>query len=159
MQLVSDLIDKFISNDIVESRHVDYKILINFCVKQTIIQSNKNIIQFELESRFVFVNSTKKLQIVLIKLAIDKSTIFKFKVISIDSKSSKFIFKSNILTLLTKNINLDFDLFIVSRTSTTQLLLRLFQILQFSLNVDESLLSIERNVKDTLSIDIIFAIN
>lgn len=39
-----------------------------------------------------------------IRLAVYKSTIFKFKVVSIDSESSKFTFESSILILLTENI-------------------------------------------------------
>jgi len=37
MQLISNLIDKFILNNTIKSRYIDYKILINFCVKQAII--------------------------------------------------------------------------------------------------------------------------
>ena len=129
IQLVSNFIDKFILSDTIESRYIDYKILINFCIKQTIIQNNKNIIQFELESRFVSVNLIEKLQIVLKRFAVNKSTIFKFKIIPIDSKSSKFIFKSSILISVTENINLDFGLFTVLYIDTIQFLLYLFQIL------------------------------
>ncbi len=125
MQLISNLINKSISIDTIKSRYLDYKILINFCIEQTIIQSNKNIILFQLESRFVLVNSTKKLRIVLNRFAINKSTIFKFKVVSRNIESNKFTFKSNILILLIEDIELDFDSRTVSHTGTIQLPLRL----------------------------------
>jgi len=74
-------------------------------------------------------------------------------------ESSKFIFKNSILILLTENIELDFNSRTVLYTDIIQLLLRLSQILQFSVDIDKSLLLIEQNIKNILNIDINSAIS
>ncbi len=103
--------------------------------------------------------SQKKSRIILIRLAIIKSIIFKFKVVSIDFKSSKFISKNNTIILLTKNINTNFDLIKISRIVAIELLLYLLQILQSSSNINKFLLSIESNIKNILITNIVFTID
>ena len=93
----------------VKSRYIDYKISLNVCIEQSIIQNNKIIVQFEIEDCFVTLNFLEKSRIVLIRFAIIEFIIFKFKVTQIDSESSKFISENSTIILLIENINTDFD--------------------------------------------------
>jgi len=95
----------------------------------------------------------------LIRFAVIKFIIFKFKIVSIDFKSSKFISENSTVILLTENIDIDFDLIKILYIVTIEFLLYLLQILQSFSNIDKSLLSTESNIKDISIIDIVFTIN
>lgn len=147
-------------NNTIKSQYINYKILINICLKQTIIENNKNVIQFEIKNYFILIVLLNKLYTILIKFIVNKSKIFKFKIILMKFENNKFKFENNIVILSIKNIELNFILNIVLCENIMQLLLRFSQILQSSFfNVKKSLFFIEQNIKNMLSINITFFIN
>lgn len=85
--------------------------------------SDKAIIQFKIEYRFIIFNFSKKSRIILIKLIVIKFILFKFKIVLIDFESNKFIFENNTIILLIENIDIDFNLTKILRIVTIEFLL------------------------------------
>ena len=123
------------------------------------IYNNKNNVQFQLEDRFIFVNSTKKLRTVLKKLFIDKFEMFKFRIISTVEESSEILFENDIIISRIEVINTNSFEFDFLNADNIKLSLRQSQTLQFFYDFKKFLQLIEKFVKDALSSCIVIVIN